>query len=94
MCIVVCSKGYPDTFKKNLLIKNIEGIKLNVDEYLYHAGTTKINNEVFSSGGRVLNFVCLSEDFLKARTKIVNLISKLDWENGFYRKDIGYKVIN
>ena len=94
MCIVVCSKGYPDTFKKNLLIKNIEEIKLNVDEYLYHAGTTKINNEVFSSGGRVLNFVCLSEDFLKARTKIVNLISQLDWENGFYRKDIGYKVIN
>jgi len=94
MCIVVCSKGYPDAFKKNLLIKNIEGIKLSADEYLYHAGTTKINNDVFSSGGRVLNFVCLSEDFLKARTKIVNLINQLDWENGFYRKDIGYKVIN
>ena len=94
LCIVLCSKGYPDTFKKKLLIKNIEKIKLNEDEYLYHAGTTRINDEVFSSGGRVLNFVCLSENFLEARTKIFNLIKQLSWDNGFYRKDIGYKVID
>ncbi len=94
LCIVVCSKGYPDTFKKNLLIKNIKEIKLNTDEYLYHAGTTRINDEVFSSGGRVLNFVCLSKDFLEARKKIFNLIDQLSWDEGFYRKDIGYKVID
>ena len=94
LCIVLCSKGYPDTFKKNILIKNIEEIKLNADEYLYHAGTTRTNEGVFSSGGRVLNFVCVSEDFLEARTKIFNLINQLSWDNGFYRKDIGYKVID
>ena len=94
LCIVVCSKGYPDTFKKNLLIKNIEKIKLSEDEYLYHAGTTRINDEVFSNGGRVLNFVCLSKDFLEARKKIFNSIDQLSWDNGFYRKDIGYKVID
>jgi phosphoribosylamine--glycine ligase len=94
LCIVLCSKGYPDTFKKNLLIKNLRGIKLSTDEYLYHAGTIKINGEVFSSGGRVLNFVCLSKDFLEARRKIFDLIDRLAWKNGFYRKDIGYKVID
>ena len=94
LCIVVCSKGYPDVFKKNLLIKNIEEIRLNTDEYLYHAGTTRVNDRVFSTGGRVLNFVCLSKDFLEARTKIFNLINQLDWDDGFYRKDIGYKVID
>ena len=94
LCIVVCSKGYPDTYKKNLVIKNIEKIKLNADEYLYHAGTTRINDEVFSNGGRVLNFVCLSKDFLEARKKIFNLIDQLSWDDGFYRKDIGYKVID
>ena len=94
LCIVVCSKGYPDKFKKNLLIKNIEKIKLSEDEYLYHAGTTRINDEVFSNGGRVLNFVCLSKDFLEARKKIFNSIDQLSWDNGFYRKDIGYKVID
>ena len=94
LCIVVCSKGYPDAFKKNLLIKNIEEIKLGADEYLYHAGTTRINDEVFSSGGRVLNFVCVSEDFFEARIKIFNLINQLSWDGGFCRKDIGYKVID
>ena len=94
LCIVVCSKGYPDTFKKNLLIKDIEKIKLNTDEYLYHAGTTRTNDGVFSSGGRVLNFVCVSKDFLEARTRILNLINQLSWDDGFYRKDIGYKVID
>ena len=94
LCIVVCSKGYPDIFRKNLLIKNIEKIKLNTDEYLYHAGTTRVNDSVFSCGGRVLNFVCLSKDFLEARTKIFDLINQLDWDDGFYRKDIGYKVID
>ena len=94
LCVVICSKGYPDAFKNNLLIKNIEKIKLNKDEYLYHAGTTRINNEVFSNGGRVLNFVCVSKDFSEARKKVLNLINQLAWDNGFYRKDIGYKVIN
>jgi len=94
LCIVVCSKGYPDTFKKNLLINNIEKIKLSADEYLYHASTTRVNDEVFSSGGRVLNFVCLSKDFLEARKKNFKLINQLDWNEGFYRKDIGYKVID
>ena len=93
LCIVICSKGYPDTFKKKLLIKNIKKIKLGADEYLYHAGTTRINDEIFSDGGRVLNFVCLSKDFLESRTKIFNLIKQLAWDDGFYRKDIGYKVI-
>ena len=94
LCIVLCSNGYPETFKKNLLIKNIEKIKLNRNEYLYHAGTTIIGDEVFSNGGRVLNFVCVSEDFLKARKKILDLMKQLSWENGFYRKDIGYKAID
>ena len=94
LCIVVCSKGYPDTFKKNVLIENLEEIKLREDEYLFHAGTTKINNKIFSNGGRVLNFVCLSKDFSEARIKIFNLINQLSWDDGFYRKDIGYKVID
>jgi len=94
LCVVLCSKGYPDIFKKKSLIKNIEKIILNKNEYLYHAGTTRNNNKVFSNGGRVLNFVCLSKDFLEARSKIFNLINQLAWNDGFYRKDIGYKVID
>ena len=94
LCIVLCSKGYPDEFKKNVLIKNLDKIKFNKDEYCYHAGTNISNDKIYATGGRVLNFVCLSENFLLARTNIINSIESLNWDNGFYRKDIGYKVID
>tara|TARA_B100000795_G_scaffold269219_1_gene257970 strand:+ start:969 stop:2234 length:1266 start_codon:yes stop_codon:yes gene_type:complete len=94
LCVVVCSEGYPDNFNKNILINNLDKLKLDNNEYCYHAGTTKIKNEIYSSGGRVLNFVCLSESFLDARNKIYKLIKFLNWEDGFYRKDIGSKVID
>jgi phosphoribosylamine---glycine ligase len=94
LCIVLCSNGYPDKFKKNILIKHINKIKLSENEYCYHAGTNKIDEDVYAVGGRVLNFVCLSGDFLKSRNQILSLINSLNWDGGFYRKDIGYKVIN
>ena len=94
LCVVLCSKGYPNTFKKNILIKNINKVKLNRNEYCYHAGTSKVEGDIYAVGGRVLNFVCVSEDFLQSRERIYNLINSLDWSGGFYRKDIGYKVIN
>ena len=43
---------------------------------------------------QVLNFVSLSDDFVNARKNIFDNISKLDWPGGFFRKDIGYKVID
>ena len=94
LCVVVCSKGYPDTFKKNVEIENINNIHLNKDEFLFHAGTTKKNGKIFAVGGRVLNFISLSEDLKLARENIINNIKKLNWSKGFYRKDIGYKVID
>jgi len=90
----LCSKGYPDKFKKNILIQNLNKIKLNQNEYCYHAGTNIIKEEVYAIGGRVLNFVCLSQNFLDARKKVINSINSLNWSGGFYRKDIGYKVID
>jgi phosphoribosylamine--glycine ligase len=67
MCIVLCSKGYPERYKKNILIENLERINNDNDNLCFHAGTTLINNEVYANGGRVLNFVALSENFFTAR---------------------------
>ena len=94
LCIVICSRGYPDKYKNNLLIKNINRINLDRNDYLYHAGTKKTDTEVRSNGGRVLNFVSLSENFKKSRDKVIKLIKLLNWDNGFFRKDIGHKVID
>ena len=94
LCIVLCSKGYPDEFKKNVLIKDINKIKLDKNEYCYHAGTTIIKEQIYAIGGRVLNFVSLSENFYDAKKKIINSIDSINWNDGFYRKDIGHKVID
>ena len=94
LCVVVCSKGYPDTFKKDKEIENINHLKFNTDEYLFHAGTTQKNNKVYAIGGRVLNFVALANSFLEAKEKINKNLNNLNWSGGFYRKDIGYKVID
>ena len=93
LCVVVCSKGYPDTFKKNVEIENLNDIKLDNDEFLFHAGTLKKNEKIFATGGRVLNFVSLSDNFNDAKINITKNLNKLNWPGGFYRKDIGYKVI-
>ena len=94
LCVVVCSKGYPDAFEKNVEIENINNIHLNKNEFLFHAGTTEKNGKIFAVGGRVLNFISLSEDLKFARENIINNIKNLNWSKGFYRKDIGYKVID
>ena len=94
LCVVVCSKGYPETFKKNIRINNLKKIKITNNNYLFHAGTKIFKNQFYATGGRVLNFVSLSNDFLKARNLIHKKINNLNWNGGFYRKDIGFKVIN
>ena len=92
MTIVLCSKGYPKNYKKNKKI-DIKKLKLLKDEFIYHAGTKFVNGQLLSSGGRVLNITSIGNNFLKIRNKIIKVIKKLNWKAGFYRKDIGWKVI-
>jgi len=93
ICIVLCSKGYPDKFKKNIEINKLDRIKIKKNEFIFHAGTFKKNQSFFSNGGRVLNFVSTSLNLLKSRKQLLKTIKNLNWQNGFFRKDIGYKVI-
>jgi len=96
LCVVLCSKGYPDKFEKNIEIKNLNSLKLekNNNEFIFHAGTTIKNKKIYSNSGRVLNFVKQSQNYKKSREDVLKLIKNLNWVKGFYRKDIGYKVID
>ena len=94
LCVVVCSKGYPEDFNKNIEIENINKVNLKEDDFLFHAGTINKNDKTYAVGGRVLNFVTLSENLRLARKNIMENLEKLNWSGGFYRKDIGYKVID
>ena len=93
LCVVVCSKGYPDKFLKNIEIGNLNQIEISHTNFLFHAGTVKKNNKVYAVGGRVLNFVSISDNFADSKKEIIDNIERLNWSGGFYRKDIGYKVI-
>ncbi len=94
LCIVLCSKGYPEDYRKNLEIFNIKTIDLTENQFIFHAGTIEKKNKIFSNGGRVLNFVVKSREFESCRNQALKLIEKIDWKEGFYRRDIGFKVIN
>jgi phosphoribosylamine--glycine ligase len=94
LCIVVCSKGYPENYEKNIQIDNLDKILLKSNEFIFHAGTKNIDNKIVSNGGRVLNFVVRSKNFKKNRDRAINLINQLNWGNGFFRSDIAHKVIN
>ena len=94
MAIVLCTKGYPGSYKKNLLINNINKVKLVKEDFIYHAGTKILNNEIRSNGGRVLNFMSTGNSFLSVRNQIISYIKKLNWKKGFFRKDIGWKIID
>tara|TARA_A100001011_G_scaffold378746_1_gene443885 strand:- start:857 stop:2119 length:1263 start_codon:yes stop_codon:yes gene_type:complete len=93
LCIVLCSKGYPNNYRNKVKINNLNKNSLTKNVLLFHAGTKLIKNNFFSNGGRVLNFVSLSKKFDDSRKNIFRSIKKLNWINGFFRKDIGYKVI-
>ena len=93
MTIVMCSKGYPGKYKNNKVIKNIKKIKLKKNSFIFHAGTKIINNELLSNGGRVLNITSTGKKFLEIRKNIFRIIKKLNWKDGFFRKDIGWRVI-
>ena len=94
ICVVLASKGYPDEYTNNLEISGLKEIKVQDNEHIFHAGTKINNSKIYSNGGRVLNFVIKSNNLKVGRDQAVNLINKLNWQNGYFRKDIGYKIIS
>ena len=93
MTIVLCSKGYPGKIKKDRLIKNLDRLKILKNSFIFHAGTKLKNNKLVSNGGRVLNITSTGKIFKKIRKNIFKTIKMINWKHGFYRKDIGWRVI-
>jgi phosphoribosylamine--glycine ligase len=92
MTTVLCSKGYPGKYQINKII-NLKKIKLDQKSFIFHAGTKLKNNSLFSVGGRVLSITVVGNTFSNIRSKIFKIIRKINWKNGFFRKDIGWRVI-
>ena len=92
--IVLCAKGYPHNYIKDSEIKNLSKILANKDNQIFHGGTYEKNNKIYSSGGRVLNITASSESLAEARNTSIRNINKINWSDGFFRQDIGWKAID
>ena len=91
--IVLSAKGYPFDYIKNSEIKNLSNILTDENNQIFHAGTYEKNNKIFSNGGRVLNITSLAKNLSDARNKSLTNLNKINWKDGFFRKDIGWKTI-
>ena len=93
MTIVLCAKGYPSKYKKNIDLKVLKKIKLDKNSFIFHAGTQILKGNIFSTGGRILNITTVGKNFSSIKDKILMNIKKLNLKNSFFRKDIGWRVI-
>jgi len=91
--VVLAAKGYPEAPQKGSLIADIEAAVEDTHVEVFHAGTALVNGELIANGGRVLNVVARGKDVAEARTRVYNAIDKINWPQGFCRRDIGAKAL-
>jgi phosphoribosylamine---glycine ligase len=93
VCVVMASGGYPGAYPKGKPIKGIADVKRLRDVVVFHSGTAEKDGNMVTAGGRVLGVTALGDDVADAVSKAYRAVSKISWENAFYRKDIGQKAI-
>ena len=88
--VVLANKGYPGNYKKNLVLPSLKKIKKSKEIKIFHSGTSYDSDKnLIASGGRVLSISSTGKNFDECRHQVYQLINKINWENGFFRKDIG-----
>lgn len=87
LCVVMAAKGYPGSYQKNCKI-NLDNVDTK-NAKIFHAGTKMIDNQILSNGGRVLNVVGFGNSKQDAKNNAYKAVSEVDFEDGFYRSDIG-----
>ena len=93
MTIVLCANGYPGDYVRDKEIHNLSKITSDENNQIFHAGTYEKDNKIFSKGGRVLNITCSAKSLLEARDECLINLKKINWTDGFFRKDIGWRAI-
>ena len=89
MCIVLCSKGYPEKYEKG---KIITGLDCKNESFLFHSGTKIEGQNIVTSGGRVIAVTSMDKNLKIALEKSYNTISKIDFDGKTFRNDIGFDL--
>ena len=88
--VVIASKGYPGEFEKGVLLPSLKNLNEKNEISVFHSGTSKDKNEnLISNGGRVLSITSIGANVQDCRKKAYDVVEAINWEQGFYRKDIG-----
>ncbi len=89
VCVVAAAGGYPDAYAKG---KQIKGLDQVTEAIAFHAGTKLVDQQVVTNGGRVLGITALGADFQEAIAKVYTEVEKVNFEQMYYRRDIGHRA--
>ena len=88
--VVIASKGYPGTFTKGVELPSLNKFDKEENIIIFHSGTAKNDNEdLISSGGRVLSITAIGDNVQDCRQKAYDIVEEINWDKGFFRSDIG-----
>ncbi|MFC7048546.1 phosphoribosylamine--glycine ligase [Emcibacter nanhaiensis] len=93
LTVVMAAKGYPGSYEKNTEIRNLKAAGADDDVVIFHAGTKKEDGKILATGGRVLNITARAGSITEAKDKAYAAVDKIDWDNGFCRRDIGWRAV-
>jgi phosphoribosylamine---glycine ligase len=91
VCVILASKGYPDSFPKNEEIVGLDDITPN--SQVFHSGTKRENNKILTNGGRVLGVTATGDTLENAIGNAYARVDKITWSSKYYRTDIGKRGI-
>ena len=93
LCVVMASIGYPGKIKKGTIIKGVKNLSSSSSQMCFHAGTKKEANNLVANSGRVLSFTARGETLAEAQSVAYKMAKSIDWKEGFYRTDIGWRAL-
>ena len=93
LTVVIATNGYPIKYLKGSKILGSESIEEDSTKMLFHAGTKKDGENIIANGGRVLNATARGSTIQEAKVKAYKMIEEINWKDGFYRKDIGWRAL-
>lgn len=94
LCVVMASKGYPGSYEKGTEIRGLDALPDSIRRVVFHAGTARDETgRVLATGGRVLGVTALGADLAAAQKNAYDTIARIDWPEGFCRRDIGWRAL-
>ena len=94
LTVVMATKGYPGAYEKGSVITGVERAEEDPLVKVFHAGTARNEaGELIAVGGRVLNVTALGDNITEAQQRAYDAVAKIDWPQGFWRKDIGWRAV-